>query len=221
MSLAQTLTLQVPGARHTLEARLSRSPQARGLALVAPPHPLFGGSIGNPVVRALETALAAGGFSTLAFNFRGTGASGGQPSGELSDALTDYLAAARGAGSLELTWLTGYSFGACAALAAAIELGVPRVLMVAPPLALLDPALLRAFPGELAVAVGSADDYAPLTSLREAFSAARAARIELVEDADHFFLGSQCQALAPVLAQLLAPAVAASRRLPTSSGAEP
>lgn len=204
MNPTQKLTLDVPGTRHTLEARLSRARDARALALVAPPHPLFGGSIGNPVVRALESALSAQGFAALAFNFRGTGASSGQPSGELSDALVDYLAAARGAGALPLAWLTGYSFGGCAALAAAIELGAPRVLMVAPPLALLDPALLPRFTGELAIAVGSDDDYAPLAALRETFSAARAARIEIVEGADHFFLGSQCHALAPVLAKLLA-----------------
>jgi alpha/beta superfamily hydrolase len=204
MTRPEILTLAVPGARHTLEARLSRAGQA--LALVAPPHPLFGGSIGNPVVRALESALAARGLATLAFNFRGTGASGGAPSGEQSDALIDYLAAARGgAGALELAWCTGYSFGGCAALAAAIELGVQRVLMVGPPLALLDPALLSRFDGELAIAVGSEDDYAPLPELREVLARARTPRVEVVEGADHFFLGSQVQALAAALATLLAP----------------
>lgn len=95
----------------------------------------------------------------------------------------------------------GYSFGGCAALAAALALGVPRVLIVGPPLALLDPALLPRFTGELAVAVGSDDDYAPLPALRETLATAR---VEVVEGADHFFLGSQVQALTAALTKLLA-----------------
>jgi uncharacterized protein len=204
MFSVRPLTLGVPGARHTLEARLSQAAQARELALVAPPHPLYGGSIGNPVVRALERSFQARGLATLAFNFRGVGASTGEPSGDAGDALADYLAAARGAaGETPIAWLSGYSFGACAALAAALELQVGRVLMVAPPLALLDPQLLARFSGELRIAVGSQDDYAPLTELRDLLASVPGARVEVVEDADHFFLGSQCERLAKLLAKLV------------------
>jgi alpha/beta superfamily hydrolase len=198
-----TKTLAVAGARHSLEARLARADQTRELAVVAPPHPLYGGSIGNPVVRALESTFQARGLATLAFNFRGVGASTGTPSGDAADALLDYLAAAGGAGDAHIAWLSGYSFGACAALAAALELNVQRVLMVAPPLALLDSQLLPRFAGELRIAVGSEDEYAPLDALRELFATAPNARIEVVEGADHFFLGSQCQRLAQVVATLV------------------
>jgi alpha/beta superfamily hydrolase len=204
MAASKMLTIAVPGAQHTLELRCTRAPQIQELAVVAPPHPLYGGSIGNPVVRALESALQGHGLGTLAFNFRGTGASTGQPSGDLSDALTDYVAAARSAGDAQLAWLSGYSFGSCAALAAAIELKVERVLMVGPPLALLEPQLLPRFSGELHVVVGSEDDYAPLAALRETFAAAHTVRIEVVEGADHFFLGSQCRQLGETLSKLLA-----------------
>ena len=78
MVTPRTLTIPVEGTTHQLEARLHRLPDSVELALVAPPHPVYGGSIGNPVVRAIERAFHAVGVSTLAFNFRGTGESTGE-----------------------------------------------------------------------------------------------------------------------------------------------
>src|SRR5687767_13932749 len=93
--------IDVTATGHKLEARFTRSSgplsvsegasRAGQLAVVAPPHPLYGGSIGNPVVRAMEARLQAHGLSTLAFNFRGTGESTGEPSGDLADGLVDYM----------------------------------------------------------------------------------------------------------------------------------
>lgn len=198
-------TIDVTVTGHKLEARLAHSPAPSGglLAVVAPPHPLYGGSIGNPVVRAIEARLLALGLSTLAFNFRGTGDSTGEPSGDLADGVVDYVAAARSVKGQEPTWATGYSFGSCAALMAALKLPVQKVLMVAPPLALLDPALLERYRGELLVLVGSDDDYAPEAELRETFARAPQARIELLPGVDHFFLGSAVQALSAGLERLL------------------
>lgn len=194
-------TIAVTATGHKLETRFTRSSDR--LAVVAPPHPLYGGSIGNPVVRAMESRLAAFGVSTLAFNFRGTGDSTGVPSGDLADGLVDYVAAARSVNDVVLSWATGYSFGSCAALMAAIKLDVPHVLMVAPPLALLDPALLDRYRGELLVLVGSDDDYAPEPELRETFARAPQARIQLLPGVDHFFLGSDVQKLSAGLDELL------------------
>lgn len=194
--------LTVPGCPHVLEAR-ERRREGAGIALVAPPHPLYGGSIGNPVVRAIEHAFSQRGLGTLAFNFRGTGESTGEPSGSLDDALVDYLAAAQSVADENLAWLSGYSFGSIAALAAATSLSVPRVLMVAPPLALLDPALLAGFSGTIAVAVGSDDEYAPLDALRATFAAHPRTTVEIVDGTEHFFLGSGVQRLAAALTRLL------------------
>jgi alpha/beta superfamily hydrolase len=199
----RSLSITVPQATHKLEGRLARTAGAAQLALIAPPHPLYGGSIGNPVVRALEGVFQARGLATLAFDFRGVGESTGQPSGSLADALADYLAAARALEDAQLAWLSGYSFGGCAALAAALELGVQRVLLIGPPLALLDPHQLRRFRGQLYVALGDQDEYAPLDDLRATFALAPQARIAVVEGADHFLLGSACQRLAQSVAGLL------------------
>ena len=199
-AIARVLT--VPGCSHVLEARERRRKGAR-MALVAPPHPLYGGSIGNPVVRAIEQAFAQRDLDTLAFNFRGTGESTGEPSGDQADALVDYLAAARSVADAPLAWLSGYSFGSIAALAAAATLSVPRVLMVAPPLALLDPALLTRFEGTIAVAIGSDDEYAPVDALRTTFAAHPRTTVDIVEGTEHFFLGSAVRRLSDALTRLL------------------
>lgn len=191
---------------HNLEARISlpssrREPEN---ALIAPPHPLYGGDIENPVVRALEGAFHAHGLGTVAFNFRGTGASGGTQRGDLDEGLEDYLAVARSAEAAPVRVLSGYSFGAAVALRAASELRLARLVLVAPATALFDPALMRSFAGSLRVVVGDDDDYAPHETLRELLSAAPDARLEVLPRTDHFFQGAQLTRLADALSSLIA-----------------
>ena len=64
---------------------------AKGLALVAHPHPLFGGSRDNKVVMTIARALTAAGFHVLRPNFRGVGESSGtfdEGLGEAEDLLS-------------------------------------------------------------------------------------------------------------------------------------
>ncbi|MDB4971711.1 MAG: hypothetical protein JWN48_52 [Myxococcaceae bacterium] len=207
MTLARTLSVQVAGSPYRLEARhVPRATSEDGpepLAVVAPPHPMYGGTFSNPVVRALEGALQKRGLSTLAFNFRGTGESDGEPSGEYEDAIADYLGAARALPDAQLACLSGYSFGSIAALASAAELGVPRVLMVAPPLGMLDPALLSRYTGQIDVVVGTDDEYAPVEAVRELFEPRSQCTLELLPGVQHFFLGSEVQRLSEGLWRLL------------------
>ncbi|HEX4880303.1 MAG TPA: alpha/beta fold hydrolase [Limnobacter sp.] len=50
---------------------------ARGLAVIAHPHPLFGGTKDNKVVQTLARAFLQLGYITVRFNFRGVGQSTG------------------------------------------------------------------------------------------------------------------------------------------------
>jgi uncharacterized protein len=50
---------------------------AQGLAVIAHPHPLFGGTKDNKVVQTLARAFLQLGFITVRFNFRGVGQSAG------------------------------------------------------------------------------------------------------------------------------------------------
>jgi alpha/beta superfamily hydrolase len=130
---------------------------------IASPHPaLGGGSMVAPAVAELAWALTQAGHATLRFDYRGVGASQGRrrpvenadplgtlrridPLGlgdEVADlrAACDQLAASAGAG-IPLCCI-GYSFGAAVALQAAQDARVARLVLVAPPTALADFALL-------------------------------------------------------------------------------
>jgi len=62
----------------------------RGIALIAHPHPLQGGTLDNKVVQTLAKTFAALGYAATRFNFRGVGLSEGRFDdgiGETDDAL--------------------------------------------------------------------------------------------------------------------------------------
>jgi alpha/beta superfamily hydrolase len=52
-------------------------PAPRGVALVAHPHPLFGGTMDNKVAQTLARSFVALGYATARMNFRGVGESAG------------------------------------------------------------------------------------------------------------------------------------------------
>ena len=64
-----------------------------GGVVIAPPHPLYGGSMDSPVVVGDRLGVHARGLASLRFNWRGVGASGGIASGDAEDARADYAAA--------------------------------------------------------------------------------------------------------------------------------
>jgi alpha/beta superfamily hydrolase len=171
------------------------------LALVAPPHPMYGGSMDSPVVHVLERVYQAAGFSTLAFNFRGVGASEGVASADLALARADYLAAAQALPGRSVRWVSGYSFGSCAALLAAMTLGAQHVLLVAPPLSLLDRGLLAEVSGRVLVVVGDDDEYCPVSALRPVF--AGRGEVQILEGVGHFFGGEGLRMLAEALVDLI------------------
>lgn len=160
-----------------------------GGAVIAPPHPLYGGSMDSPVLTELAWACKQAGQASLRFNWRGVGASFGAPSGEAADADADYAAALETLAETVPGPLiaAGYSFGAAAALrAAAATPRVRRLLLVAPPPVLLDEEALAAFPGRALALVGDQDTLAPATALAERFAGERRA-LEVIAGADHFF----------------------------------
>lgn len=76
---AQTHYFSLQGAAGTLECALDlpESNAPRGFALVAHPHPLFGGTMDNKVAHTLARAFVTLGYAAARMNFRGVGASGG------------------------------------------------------------------------------------------------------------------------------------------------
>ncbi len=75
---AHTQRFSITGAAGALECALDL-PHAtpRGLALVAHPHPLYGGTMDNKVAQTLARAFVAIGYAAVRMNFRGVGKSEG------------------------------------------------------------------------------------------------------------------------------------------------
>ena len=113
---AQTERLSLLGAAGVIEAvrdaaAAPAGTAARGVAVIAHPHPLFGGTLDNKVVQTLARALVQCGWTAVRFNFRGVGASAGthdQGRGELED----FLAVVEQVAPTGALALAGFSFGA-------------------------------------------------------------------------------------------------------------
>ena len=72
-----------PRSALKLEARRVASQDASGVAVVAPPHPLYGGTLHNPVVVGIAEGLLRAGVAPLAFNWRGIDGSEGMRTADL------------------------------------------------------------------------------------------------------------------------------------------
>ena len=76
---ANTQRFSIAGAVGALECALDLpQTEPRGLALVAHPHPLFGGTMDNKVTQTLARAFVALGHAAVRMNFRGVGKSEGE-----------------------------------------------------------------------------------------------------------------------------------------------
>ena len=90
---AHTQRFSIDGGVGPLECALdlpdaSQFPAPRGIALVAHPHPLYGGAMDNKVTQTLARAFVGLGYAAARMNFRGVGASAGthdEGSGETDD----------------------------------------------------------------------------------------------------------------------------------------
>ena len=87
--------------------------EPRGIALVAHPHPLYGGTMENKVAQTLARTFVNMGYAAARFNFRGVGESEGvhdDGSGEVDDMAIMYEHMRARYPDLPVT-LTGFSFG--------------------------------------------------------------------------------------------------------------
>jgi hypothetical protein len=171
-----------------LAGALARTAGGRG-AIITHPHPLYGGDMDNPVVRAIQQAYLHQGFSTLRFNFRGVGASEGRFDngvGERAD-VQAALAWAADTGMTDID-LAGYSFGAW--VNAGIAAGYRRMVMVSPPVAFMDfgpPAPIERLS---LIVTGGRDEIAPpdkIAGYRSVWNPVAA--FEVIPEADHFYTG--------------------------------
>ncbi len=195
----------VTGARTSAPDHWSR---VRGGVVIAHPHPLYGGTMAQPLVHRIAQACRSRGLATLRFNFRGVGRSGGIYSG--SDEYRDVEAAAvylraqlaglDDSGQSERQRrplaLAGYSFGSFMA-ATGVNGTVPAEALALVAFAVeweeLPSGMLErfaAFGGPVLAVCGEYDELAPpeevrrvLLNLKLDFS------LSIIEGTDHFFEG--------------------------------
>lgn len=109
-----TQRFSVTGAAGALECALDLpESEPRGLALVAHPHPLYGGSMDNKVAQTLARAFVALGYAAVRMNFRGVGKSAGEHDagrGETDDMETLLAHMRQQYPDLPIA-LAGFSFG--------------------------------------------------------------------------------------------------------------
>lgn len=211
MADARTVFLDGPAGR--IEAALRSATRPRGAAVLAHPHPLYGGTLHNPVIFHADRALHGAGWTTLRFNFRGVGRSEGfhdDGRGEASDvgAAIDRL---RGEVRDVPLLVVGYSFGARAGLMWA--LGDPRVegmIAIGLPTRIWRFDEIPSFGRPIAVVQGSKDEFGPLDEVRRVLApAVPSARLWVIDGAPHLFPGRAQEAAERVVEA--AEAILASR----------
>jgi hypothetical protein len=153
----------------------------RGVALVAHPHPLFGGTLDNKVAQTLARAFVELGYVAWRPNFRGVGQSEGshdEGRGELEDLL-----AVLGHAGARRPALAGFSFGAALAAQAAQRIEAERLVLVGLAVNRLPVPEVAA---DTLVIHGEEDTTVPLG---EVFAWARPQDLPVVviPGADHFF----------------------------------
>jgi len=160
------------------EAREAGS-AARGTALIAHPHPQFGGTLDNKVVQTLARAFVELGYESWRPNFRGVGGSEGaydEGRGELDDLLAVYE-------KIHPAVLAGFSFGAAMQAMLAARVGAQRLVLVGVAVTNFD--LPPVPPGTLVIH-GERDETVPLAAVLD-WARPQELPVTLVPGADHFF----------------------------------
>jgi alpha/beta superfamily hydrolase len=180
--------LSIAGPSGALELALNVPEQsARGIALVAHPHPLQGGTMDNKVVQTLAKTFAGLGYVSVRFNFRGVAGSAGvfdDGAGETDDALAALAHARTAYGELPVV-LAGFSFGTFIQTRVMARVPPERMVLIAPAIARFGTV---AVPADTIVIHGEEDD---VVALADVFAWARPQQLPVVvfPGCGHFFHG--------------------------------
>jgi uncharacterized protein len=165
---------------------------SRGTAVIAHPHPLFGGTMDNKVVQTLARAAVSLGLTAVRFNFRGVGESAGEYTAGVGEA-EDMLRVIEQAAPSGALILGGFSFGGFVASRTVEALhasrGIQAVSLIAPATGNF---AVAAIPQSLRdctqVVHGDADDVVPLSATM-AWALPQTLPVTVFPGSGHFFHG--------------------------------
>ena len=188
----QSLTLQ--GKAGAIEALLDTPTDLAvvGTAVIAHPHPLFGGTMQNKVVQTMARAFVQCGWQAVRFNFRGVGASAGtydEGRGEAEDMLA-LVGQVAPQGPLALA---GFSFGAFVTSHVAQSLGsvrsLDKLVLVGTAASRFDVAPVASdLHDRTLVLHGERDDTVPLASVMD-WARPQSLPVTVIPGVEHFFHG--------------------------------
>jgi hypothetical protein len=161
--------------------------------VITHPHPLYGGTMNNPVVETVQSAYRQHGYATLRFNFRGVGGSQGNYDKGMGE-QADVRAAIAYVESMNVSAvdLAGYSFGAWVntGVAADSPTAIKSMMMISPPVGLIEFENVNVLSCLKLVVTGGRDDIAPVNQIREMLPTWNPdAQFEVIDGCDHFYSG--------------------------------
>lgn len=161
--------------------------QRRGVALIAHPHPLQGGTKDNKVVTTLARAFFNLGYAAARPNFRGVGKSEGahdEGIGETEDlvAVAAWLQSRYGHSPLVLA---GFSFGSFVQTRVAKRIAAERIVLIGPAVKRF---AAEPVPAETLVVHGEHDEVVPLQDVLD-WARPQQLPVVVVPGGEHFFHG--------------------------------
>ena len=184
-SLARVL---IKGPAGNIETDINDPGAARrGIALIAHPNPVQGGTKDNKVVTTLAKAFFALGYLTARPNFRGVGASEGshdEGRGETDDLLAVAGHLTRQYGGLSFV-LAGFSFGSFVQTRVAKRLKADRMVLVGTAVGRF---LAETVPLDTLVIHGEHDEVVPLAAVLD-WARPQGLPVVVVPGGEHFFHG--------------------------------
>ncbi|MBL8386152.1 MAG: alpha/beta fold hydrolase [Burkholderiales bacterium] len=180
--------LLLPGPAGAIETVIDApAGAATGIALVAHPHPLYGGTLDNKVVQTLAKTMVELGYLAVRPNFRGVGASEGvhdEGNGETDDlvAVVHAVRERHGLAGAPLV-LAGFSFGSLVVSRVARRLPAARMVFVG---TAVTRGKVEDVPEDSIIIHGETDDVVPLEKVLR-WAEPQDLPVVVIPGADHFF----------------------------------
>jgi len=188
MPAASLTRVMIEGPAGAIETDVNDPGEARqGIALIAHPNPLHGGTKDNKVVTTLAKVFFALGYVAARPNFRGVGASAGshdEGRGETEDLIAVANHLAQRFGKLPLV-LAGFSFGGYVQTQVARRLSARSMVLVGPAVGRIPAATV---PRDTLVIHGELDDVVPLAAVLE-WARPQSLPVVVIPGGEHYFHG--------------------------------